>query len=225
MARQKDKMPKYINFPIVCLQGKSLRDGINEGAKYAVGYFIRDYDQSNYNSEAEYYSTMSQDIFNALGIRVNSGYREYAEVRDMYIIKTALTGCPTDMLKATNEGWFDNAYSEMLFRAYLAFKSIIPAKKFAKTNKAMLCARMVGCINFRELIDNGDQKGVNYFLSFRNRRTWQKFIKDMCERWHLGYYGRAQGFYVSFVLSGTGIKKQIEAKKKKLNESMGKTEE
>ena len=80
-------------------------------------------------------------------------------------------------------------------------------------------------INPRELIVNGDQKGVNYFLSVCNRRTWQKVIKDMCERWHLGYYGRAQGFYVSFVLSGTGIKKQIEAKKKKLDEAMGKAEE
>ena len=67
--------------------------------------------------------------------------------------------------------------------------------------------------------------GMEYERIFSNRRTWQKFIKDMCESWHLGYYGRAQGFYVSFALSGTGIKKQIETKKKKLNEAMGKAEE
>lgn len=224
MARQKGKMPKYINFPIACLKGKSLRGGIDEGMNYALGYFIKDYDIKNYANKSEYYTTLNNDIWNALGIVVSSGYGTYVDTYHVYE-REALTGCPTDIAFSLRDGCFSEPYSEMLFRAYLAFKSIIPAKKFAKTNKAMLCARMMGYLNATEFRKRKPELGMEYEREFSNRRTWQKFIKDMCERWHLGYYGRAQGFYVSFVLSGTGIKKQIEAKKKKLNEAMGKTEE
>lgn len=224
MARQKDKMPKYINFPIECLKGKSLRDGLNEGIYYALGYFIKGYDCKDYRNKEEYYITLKNDILDTLGITVYSGWGIYLDTCREYERK-ALTGCPKDIAFSLQDGCFSEPYSEMLLRAYLALKSIIPAKKYAKTNKAMLCARMVGFLNATEFHKFRPKLGMEYERIFSNRRTWQKFIKDMCERWHLGYYGRAQGFYVSFALSGTGIKKQIETKKKKLNEAMGKAEE
>lgn len=219
MAQEEKKIPKYINFPIECLYNKKLKDGINEGINYAIGYEMRGYDCKDYPDESTYYQKMRYAIRAKIGVICHRGYTRYAETYQGYK-RRGLTGCKTDLAYSVRNGLADGyPLWEMKFRAFLAFKSIIPTKGYIKTNKKMLCARMAGILNPSEI----DNLGSFYYKVLSNRRTWQGFIKSMCEEWGLGYYPKGRGFYVAFGISGKTIKERLNNKEIRLKEAMGKS--
>ena len=219
MAQKEKKIPKYINFPIECLYGKTLREGLDEGLDYAIGHEMRGYDRKNYPDENTYYEKMKEGIADKIGVICYSGWARYAETYRGYK-RRGLTGCKTDLVFSVRKGFADeNPLWEMKFRAFLAFKSIIPTKGYIKTNKHMLCARMAGILNPLEM----DKLGRFYYEELSNRRTWQGFIKSMCEDWGLGYYPKGRGFYVAFGISGKTIKERLNNKEIRLKEAMGKS--
>lgn len=222
MAQKEKKIPEYINFPIECLYGKTLREGLDEGLNYAIGYEMRGYDRKNYPDENTYYQKMKEGIAAKIGVICKSGWARYGETYRGYE-RRGLTGCKTDIVFLIRGGFADeNPLWEMKFRAYLAFKSIIPTKAYIKTNKRMLCARMAGILNPSE-IGPRDKLAISYYLGLSNRRTWQGFIKSMCEDWGLGYYPKGRGFYVAFGISGKTIKERLNDKEIRLKEAMGKS--
>ena len=78
--------------------------------------------------------------------------------------------------------------------AFLAFKSIIGRKKYAKTTNLFLLCRMSGCNSMNEFGQIPES-----LRKYKTRWMLDKIKAELCENWNLALYGyRLKGYFFSF---------------------------
>ena len=205
------KEMKYINFPISFLKN----DDINTIIINAIAYQLYSY---SFNKKI----TMEKSI-EYFGVEVENIIEMEIMGKELYnkYLSSPHTGVSVDkMLEFINLSKSD--YEIDVFRAFCAVRSIIGQKKYRKTNKALILARMYGYNVYSEIPCDFEENKKKY----EKRYHMDMILNELQINWHLKIASGGRGFYISFVLSltdlfsiiyeakkATQIKKLIEAKK------------
>ena len=202
---------KYFNFPISILNRPLNRtnlvfEDIIHFALYEIG---RDYHGTK--SEKIKYAMSVLDIKNAKTSDFNLG-RDLAYEHS----SSARTGISHSMLWEFYKNEEKTKLDLICLRAFLALKSIIGNKIFAKTNYELMFSRIIGrnAINL-EFMDS------DIWSFYSKRRQREKIINNLQDNWHLKYYSYyTRGFYVSFNLERKQLIEKAEKSKASTKKKM-----
>lgn len=206
MARPKGQ-DRYINFPIILLKSEDFKCVAYFALYYAIGERVSNkqewpYSQSNGIIEAFRYYRLPdpQDTVKAQDVATKT-YNAYR-----YLSKV-MTGAKPHQLYVYANGQETREHETLIFRAFLAIKSIIGRGKFKRTDRTLVVARMFGMTR-EEFLTCLNEKIKN----LTKRRQFAKIVKGLITDYHLAYYvpKGCRGFYISFVLSPQEIAKEIE---------------
>lgn len=188
---------KYFNFPVHLMQGilKSNSEGKKDFLSNLLYYSI--YSHSTFIEDLNEYEETEEERFkrSASWLNVKLANLDYAlsqgkQLHSRYRNSKVYTGLNTDIFWDFYKNDKTDYIWECLF-AFLALKSIIGKKQYAKTNNQMLFTRMAGK---EKVKDYQALKGFDF-----TRYHLDKIKTELQINWGLKYYSRyTKGFYVGF---------------------------
>ena len=189
----------YFNFPIKMmnkiLTDKKERNNFLRNAVYYHLYsqFLRTIDEKDDDlTDLEFFKQCIDDWGWSI-IGVEKVFNESEKVYTTFQDSNIFSGISKDIYR----DFLNNEKSDFDWEclcAFLALKSIIGNKEYAKTDNALLYARMSGKSNKNEFLQAPDFE----FTEYKRNKIINKLQLD----WGLKYYSRyTRGFYFSFKMS------------------------
>ncbi|ALR31246.1 hypothetical protein ATE47_12265 [Chryseobacterium sp. IHB B 17019] len=188
---------KYFNFPIHLMQGilKSNQEGKKDFLSNLLYYSL--YGHSIFIEDLNQYEETEEERFkrSASWLNVKLANVDYAlsrgkQLHSKYRNSKVYTGLNTDIFWDFYKNDKTDYIWECLF-TFLALKSIIGKKQYAKTNNQMMFTRMAGKEKVKDYLA---LKGFDF-----TRYHLDKIKTELQINWGLKYYSRyTKGFYVGF---------------------------
>lgn len=220
----------YMNAPISCMRGAEFdfAKALGRHRDYAIGKYLTECIEG-LNMPIEEAKEATETYFSLADLgEVDVCLATFAQHTDKPNtgIKVQVLYYAIDEAKREKQGEGLTEEGVMLL-AVIALNSIYndfkQAGRYAKTSKSVLIARMQGYTNPDDV---PTEANTPFFESLRDKwkaqRKWNKFIDNLCERWHLGYFSKgARGFYFSFKIFHDEIQKRVEQAKAELTKRRG----
>lgn len=188
---------KYFNFPVNLMQGilKSNQESKRAFLSNLLYYSI--YSHSTFIEDLNEYEETEEERFKrsaswlnvelrSVNYALSQGRQLYSKYRNSKVY----TGLNTDIFWDFYKNDKTDYIWECLF-AFLALKSVIGKKQYAKTNNQLMFTRMAGKEKVKDYLT---LKGFNF-----TRYHLDKIKTELQINWGLKYYSRyTKGFYVGF---------------------------
>lgn len=207
-------MKIYHNFTISMCE-ICWRDGVKafcNSIMYYAGYskWVEANGFVEINDFQTYYDFVDEECKITLGDPKNAFSDGMQLYKKYYSEKAPFVGIEHEMLF----DFYKNEKTEfeiVCLMAFLALRSIIGHKKYARTNFDLMFARMLG---FASVKNVGNSKVLD---SYKTRYKRTKIIDTLKKDWHLSFYSAndgLRGFYVSFDMSYLDLCRMAESKRK-----------
>lgn len=239
---QEDTLPKtpvlktsvpqwgYMNAPISCLIGaeQNFVGSLDSIMNYAIGKYLDSLLEDGYEiTEAK---DMAKKYFDLISL----GDEDECLKTAKELKGKASIGIKTHILVSAIEQYDEMkgvGMNEIYLLAFMALKSIFREyskrnTKYASTTKSVLLARMQGYADIGEM-QKAEASPSPLFrdleINFKKQRYWKRFIDELCERYHMGYYANGKrGFCFSFTIFHDEIAKRVKGAKEQLERQRGK---